>query len=69
VYIGFGGLASILGSILGPAILIAFTEALRFGGIPSEVAGPVQQALFALLLIVVMMFRRQGLVGQYDFRE
>jgi branched-chain amino acid transport system permease protein len=69
VYIGFGGLASIAGSVLGPAILIAFGESLRFGGLPTEITGPVQQALFALLLILVMMFRRQGLVGKYDFRE
>jgi len=69
VYIGFGGLASILGSILGPTLLIVFGEALRFGGLPSQVSGPVQQSLFALLLIFVMVFRRQGLVGKYDFRE
>jgi branched-chain amino acid transport system permease protein len=68
-YIGFGGLASIAGSILGPAILIAFGEALRFSGLPSQITGPVQQSLFALLLICVMLFRRQGLVGKYDFRE
>ncbi len=43
VYIGFGGLASIAGSVLGPAILIAFGESLRFGGLPDlEVTGPVQ---------------------------
>lgn len=68
-YIGVGGLASILGSILGPTLLIAFGEALRFGGIPSDISGPVQQALFGLLLVLVMMFRRQGLVGRYEFRE
>lgn len=69
VYIGFGGLASILGSILGPTILIVFGESLRFSGVPSEITGPIQQSLFALLLIFVMLFRRQGLVGEYDFRE
>lgn len=69
VYIGFGGLASIAGSILGPAILIAFSEGLRFTGLPTEITGPIQQSLFALLLIGVMMFRRRGLAGNYDFRE
>ena len=68
-YIGFGGLASIAGSVLGPAILIAFGEGLRFSGLPSEITAPVQQSLFALLLIFVMLFRRQGLVGKYDFRN
>jgi branched-chain amino acid transport system permease protein len=69
VYIGVGGLASILGSVLGATLLIAFGEALRFGGLPSDISGPVQQALFGLLLVFIMMFRRQGLVGQYEFRE
>jgi len=69
VYIGVGGLASILGSVLGATLLIAFGEGLRFGGLPSDISGPVQQALFGLLLVVIMMFRRQGLVGQYEFRE
>jgi branched-chain amino acid transport system permease protein len=69
VYIGVGGLASILGSILGATLLIAFGEALRFGGLPSDISGPVQQAIFGLLLLFIMMFRRQGLVGQYEFHE
>ncbi len=69
VYIGFGGLASILGSILGPLLLIAFGEGLRFSGLPSQIAGPVEQALFALLLILVMLFRRRGLVGTYDLHD
>jgi len=69
VYIGFGGLASIWGSVLGPLILIAFGESLRFMGLPSEISAPVEQALFALLLIFVMLFRRRGLVGQYDIHD
>jgi len=69
VFVGVGGLASIAGSILGPVLLIAFTEALRFIGLSSQFIGPVQQALYGVLLIVLMIFRRQGLVGKHDFRE
>jgi branched-chain amino acid transport system permease protein len=69
VYIGVGGLASILGAILGPTLLIAFNEGLRFVGLPSDVAGQTQQFLYGLLLIGLMIFRRQGLVGTYDFKE
>lgn len=69
VFIGVGGLASIGGSILGPILLIAFTESLRFVGLPSQYAGPVQQGLYGALLIGLMIFRRQGLMGSYDFRE
>lgn len=69
VYIGVGGLASIPGAILGPVLLLSFNEGLRFTGLPSDVAGPVQQILYGLLLIVLMIFRRRGLMGTYDFKE
>jgi branched-chain amino acid transport system permease protein len=69
VYVGVGGLASVAGSLLGPLLLIAFSEALRFTGLPSDVSGPVQQALFGGLLIVLMLFRRRGLVGTYELRD
>jgi len=69
VYVGVGGLASVAGSILGPLLLIAFSEGLRFTGLPSDVSGPVQQALFGALLIALMLFRRRGLVGTYELRD
>jgi ABC-type branched-subunit amino acid transport system permease subunit len=69
VFVGVGGLASIAGSVLGPVLLIAFTESLRFLGLPSHLAGPIQQGLYGALLIGLMVFRRQGLMGKYDFRE
>lgn len=69
VYIGVGGLASIAGSILGPLLLITFTEAMRFLVLPSNLAGPIQQGIYGALLIGLMIFRRQGLMGKYDFRE
>jgi branched-chain amino acid transport system permease protein len=69
VFVGVGGLASIAGCIFGPVLLIAFTESLRFIGLPSQLLGPVQQGLYGALLIGLMIFRRQGLVGTYDFKE
>jgi branched-chain amino acid transport system permease protein len=69
VYIGVGGLASTAGSVLGAVLLIAFNESLRFLGLPSQFVGPVQQAIYGLLLILLMIFRRRGLMGEYDFTE
>jgi branched-chain amino acid transport system permease protein len=69
VYVGVGGLASNAGSVLGPVLLIAFTEAMRYLGLPSVLAGPIHQALYGALLIALMLFRRQGLVGRHDFKE
>ena len=69
VYIGVGGLASTAGSVLGVILLTAFNESLRFIGLPSQYLGPLQEAMYGLLLIGLMVFRRRGLVGNYDFRE
>jgi len=69
VYIGVGGLASTAGSVLGVILIISFNESMRFLGLPSQFVGPLQQALYGLLLIVLMIFRRRGLVGKYDFKE
>jgi branched-chain amino acid transport system permease protein len=69
VYIGVGGLASIVGAVLGPLLLLSFTEGLRFAHLPSDVTGPAQQILYGLLLIGLMIFRRRGLVGKYDFTD
>ena len=69
VYIGVGGLASTTGSVLGVVLLIAFNESLRYLGLPSQYVGPIQQAMYGLLLIGLMIFRRRGLVGEHDFRE
>jgi branched-chain amino acid transport system permease protein len=69
VYIGVGGLASTWGSVLGVVLLVAFNESLRYIGLPSQYVGPIQQAMYGLLLIGLMIFRRRGLVGEYDFRE
>ncbi|MDP2619999.1 MAG: branched-chain amino acid ABC transporter permease [Hyphomicrobiales bacterium] len=69
VYVGVGGLASNAGSVLGPVLLITFTESFRYFGLPSVLAGPIQQGLYGALLIGLMLFRRQGLVGKHDFQE
>jgi branched-chain amino acid transport system permease protein len=69
VYIGVGGLASTAGSVLGVILLTAFNESLRYVGLPSQYVGPLQEAMYGLLLIGLMIFRRRGLVGNYDFRD
>lgn len=69
VYVGVGGLASVVGSLIGPALLISFSELLRFSGLPTDVSGPIQQSLYGLLLIGLMLFRRRGIMGKYEFRD
>jgi branched-chain amino acid transport system permease protein len=60
-----GGLASLRGSILGAAFLVLLPEFLRFVGFPDEVAAQMRQAVYGLLLVLLMLYRPQGLVGEY----
>lgn len=60
-----GGLANLSGSVLGAVILVLLPEALRFIGFPSEVAGLLRQVVFGLLLVLLMIYRPQGLIGEY----
>ena len=38
---------------------------LRFVGFPDEIAAQMRQAVYGLLLILLMLYRPQGLVGEY----
>jgi branched-chain amino acid transport system permease protein len=60
-----GGSGSLKGSVLGTIFLVFFPEGLRFLKIPSDIAAPAQQMVYGLLLIFFMLFRPQGLVGEY----
>ena len=56
VMVYLGGVGSLTGSLLGAAIFTILMEMLRFLGIWRWVAGP-------LLLVLLMIFRPQGLMG------
>jgi branched-chain amino acid transport system permease protein len=64
----FGGMGSIPGSIVGTAVLVIFPELLRFLGMPSSIAAQTRQMIYGLLLVVLMIWRPQGLLGRYRFR-
>ncbi len=60
-----GGLANLRGSILGAMILILLPEILRFVGFPSDIAAQMRQFVYGALLILLMMYRPQGILGEY----
>lgn len=60
-----GGLASNKGAVLGAVCLILLPEILRFVGFPDDIAAQMRQVVYGVLLIVLMIFRPQGLVGEY----
>ncbi len=60
-----GGLASLRGSVIGAVFLVLLPEFLRFVGFPNEIAAQMRQAVYGLLLIFLMLYRPQGLSGEY----
>lgn len=60
-----GGLANLKGSVLGALFLILLPELLRFVGFPVDIAAQMRQVVYGVLLIALMMYRPQGLMGEY----
>lgn len=60
-----GGLASNRGAVIGAVVLILLPEFLRFVGFPSDIAAQTRQAVYGIMLVVLMLYRPQGLVGEY----
>ncbi|MCC6290568.1 branched-chain amino acid ABC transporter permease [Candidatus Nomurabacteria bacterium] len=60
-----GGLANLRGSLLGAFCLILLPELLRFVGFPSDVAAQMRQVVYGLILVILMLYRPQGLMGEY----
>jgi branched-chain amino acid transport system permease protein len=60
-----GGLSNNRGAVLGAVCLILLPEVLRFVGFPSDIAAQMRQVVYGLILILLMLYRPQGLVGEY----
>ena len=61
-----GGLATIWGSLLGAMTFVLLEEGMRFlPFIPAEHTGQARQVVLGILLVLLMLFRPQGLVGRY----
>ncbi len=60
-----GGLANNKGAMLGAVCLILLPEILRFVGFPDDIAAQMRQVTYGVILIVLMMYRPQGLIGEY----
>ena len=60
-----GGLANLRGSILGALFLILLPEILRFVGFPADIAAQMRQVVYGVILVLLMLYRPQGLIGEY----
>ena len=63
----FGGMGSLKGSFVGAAVLVILPELLRFMGMPSSIAAPLRQMIYGLLLVTLMLYRPQGILGKYKW--
>jgi branched-chain amino acid transport system permease protein len=64
-----GGAGRLSGSIIGAALLVSIPEALRFLDLPSSTAGHLRQILYGAMLVAFIMFRPQGIWGEFSFRN
>lgn len=64
-----GGAGNLWGSVVGAVLLVSIPEALRFVGMSSSVAANVRQILYGALLVIMMMFRPQGIIGEFEFKR
>lgn len=63
-----GGLGNIRGPIIGALFVIILPEALRFLGLPDNIAANLRQIIYGLALIILMRYRPQGLAGNYAIK-
>lgn len=59
-----GGMASTRGALTGAFLLILFPEVLRFVGLPPAMIGGVRQLIYAILIIIIMLYRPEGIFGK-----
>ena len=59
-----GGSGTIRGGIAGAVFVILVPEMLRYAGFPNDIAAPLKQILFGLILIIIMRYRPNGLLGE-----
>ncbi|MFH1752410.1 MAG: branched-chain amino acid ABC transporter permease [archaeon] len=62
-----GGMASVRGSVLGAIVLVLLPEPLRFLNLPSSMVGALRQLIYAFLLIILVLKRPQGILGEKVF--
>jgi branched-chain amino acid transport system permease protein len=62
-----GGAGTLWGPMAGAIILVMLPEALRFLNLPSAIAANMRQIIYGLALVACMLWRPQGLIGEYAF--
>lgn len=61
-----GGLASLKGTLIATMIIVLLPEPLRFIGFPSSIVGPMRQIIYALILLLILLYRPKGIYGKVE---
>ena len=61
-----GGLASLKGTVIAAIILVLLPEPLRFIGFPSSIVGPMRQIIYALILLLILIYKPKGFYGKVE---
>jgi branched-chain amino acid transport system permease protein len=59
-----GGLGSLEGTVIAAVILTLLPEPLRFIGFPSSIIGAARQIIYALFLLLILIFKPKGFYGK-----
>jgi branched-chain amino acid transport system permease protein len=59
-----GGARTLVGSILGPLVILAIPQLLALIELPSTMVGPMRQLAYGVILVAFMLLRPQGIAGQ-----
>jgi len=62
-----GGTGNLKGPLVGALTIIAIPEILRLLELPSSIAANVRYLVYGLLLVLLMLWRPQGIAGRYRF--
>jgi branched-chain amino acid transport system permease protein len=60
-----GGAGTLRGSLVGAVVVLLLPEALRFLKLSETMAAPIRQLTYSVLVIVFLIFRPQGILGEY----
>lgn len=59
-----GGKGNSIGAVVASVLFVVLREGVRFLGLPTSIAAPLQQWIFGLLLILVTLFAPRGLIPE-----
>lgn len=62
-----GGTGNLWGSVVGSTLLVTFPKLLTLFGLPNTIAANLREILYGLMLVLFLMFRPMGCIGEFSF--